>query len=116
LNEGGQVCDQRASTQLRGQSAHLIAEKRQAFALDGVQGVLKHTLKRLLQDPNPNYSLVAIAYAQLGDKDKAFEYINKGIDTHEFDPRLWLYDPAVGGSKADPRFQTVLKRVNFPQT
>ncbi len=50
-------------------------------------------------------------YAALGDKDKAFEWLEKGYDERSLyqiktDP---LYDPV----RSDPRFADLLRRMNL---
>jgi serine/threonine-protein kinase len=58
---------------------------------------------------------VAIIHAGLGQKDEAFGWLEKALQRH--DPRLaglpWLpwYDPL----RDDPRFQDLMRRMNFPE-
>ena len=56
----------------------------------------------------------AEVYAQLGDKDRAFAELNNAINTK--DPGL-LYlraDPFIDPIRGDPRYDALLKRLNFP--
>jgi serine/threonine-protein kinase len=57
---------------------------------------------------------VAGVYAQLGDKDRAFEWLDKAYRN-----RSCLYwvrqDPRFDSIRSDPRFQELLLKMNFPQ-
>ncbi len=57
---------------------------------------------------------MAAAYIDLGDGDKMFEWLNKAHDEHS----TGLYDIAVEPSldplHSDPRFQNLMRRMNFP--
>jgi len=58
----------------------------------------------------PAYARIGI-YADLGDKDKAFEWLEKG-----YDERFLAYiktDPAYDPLRSDPRFQDLLRRMNL---
>ncbi len=62
-------------------------------------------------DPSPNYK--AVAYAKLGEKDKAFEYLERAYKEH-YSGMVWLkVTPELDGIRDDPRFQDLLKRVGF---
>jgi len=57
---------------------------------------------------------VAGVYAQLGDKDRAFEWLEKAYRNRSC--LYWLrQDPRFESIHSDPRFQELLARVNFPQ-
>jgi eukaryotic-like serine/threonine-protein kinase len=57
---------------------------------------------------------VAGVYAQLGDKDRAFEWLEKAYRNRSC--LYWLrQDPRFDSIHADPRFQELLAKVNFPQ-
>lgn len=69
-------------------------------------------LKTLLANSVGSEFQIAETYAWFGDSDKAFEWLNKAIGN---DPGiLWLrYDPLLAGLNADPRYKTLLKRINL---
>ena len=57
---------------------------------------------------------VAGVCAQLGDKDKAFEWLDKAYQSRSC--LYWLrQDPRLDSLHADPRFQELLKKMKFPQ-
>ena len=57
----------------------------------------------------------ARAYAQLGEKEKAFEYLEKAFTDHSPGLVFLNVDRAWDGVRRDPRFQAVVKKVGLPQ-
>jgi eukaryotic-like serine/threonine-protein kinase len=59
--------------------------------------------------------LMAILHSSLGNKDKAFEWLQKGYS--ERNPMLAFLrsDPMFDSLRSDPRFQNLLHRMNFPK-
>jgi hypothetical protein len=55
----------------------------------------------------------AVAYAELGDKDKAFFWLNRAYGEHEllFIKGTRQYDSLYG----DPRYADLLRRMGLPQ-
>lgn len=59
---------------------------------------------------------VAKVYAALGNKDKAFEWIEKDVDSRGFELVLHLRrDANFGSLKSDPRYAAILKRMGLPE-
>jgi TolB-like protein/Tfp pilus assembly protein PilF len=57
---------------------------------------------------------VAICCDALGERDRAFEWLEKAYDSHQFHI-TWLRSfPPLDSLRTDPRFQNLLLRVNFP--
>jgi tetratricopeptide (TPR) repeat protein len=93
-----------------------IAELQKAFEESGWEGV-----KRLLSGPEPGESSNPISnamdFAGLGDKDKAFEWLEKAWS---WDLPLWGFEnaptnPAFDSLKEDPRFEELLRKQNLPE-
>ena len=61
-----------------------------------------------------NY-LVAQAYAALGDKDAAFVELEKAYQNHDWFLQRIKVDPMMDPLRDDPRFDAIVKRLNFPQ-
>jgi hypothetical protein len=58
--------------------------------------------------------LIALIYMGLREKDKAFEWLEKAYedrDTHMANVKV---DPWLDPLRSDPRFQNLLRRMNFP--
>jgi TolB-like protein/Tfp pilus assembly protein PilF/predicted Ser/Thr protein kinase len=85
-----------------------------AYALEGrraeAEKVLDHLNEISKREYVPAYARVGI-YADLGEKDKAFEWLEKG-----YDERFLLHiktDPAYDPLRSDPRFANLLRRMNL---
>jgi tetratricopeptide (TPR) repeat protein len=57
---------------------------------------------------------VAAVHAALGDGDAAFEWIEKAYGDRSFWIIFLDVDPAFASLRADPRFQELLRRLNYP--
>ncbi len=55
----------------------------------------------------------ALAYTSLGDKDKAFEWLEKAFKAREGRMTLMKADPLLNDLHSDPRFKDLLKRVGL---
>jgi len=58
---------------------------------------------------------IALVYAGLGEKDQAFQWLEKSYQDHE--PRITRLkvDPLMDSLRADPRFADLVKRIGLPQ-
>jgi len=57
---------------------------------------------------------VALVYAGLGEKDRAFEWLEKAYKVHDKGMCYLKVDPTLDPLRSDPRFQDLLRRMNFP--
>jgi TolB-like protein/DNA-binding winged helix-turn-helix (wHTH) protein len=82
----------------------------------------KHDAQKLIDELNEmsHHSYVAPAifvgaYIGLGDHDKSLTWLERGYEEHD----QWLYkikvSPFFDSLRSEPRFQAVLRRMNFPQ-
>jgi tetratricopeptide (TPR) repeat protein len=56
----------------------------------------------------------AFVHISLGDKDRGFELLNQAFEEHT-GPMVWLKSsPAFDILRSDPRYDLLLKRMNFP--
>jgi TolB-like protein/Tfp pilus assembly protein PilF len=62
----------------------------------------------------PSYS-IAIIYAGLNDKDKAFEWLNKAYDERSHFIALLKVETVLDNLRPDPRFADLVRRVGLPQ-
>jgi adenylate cyclase len=81
-----------------------------AFEHNGWNGVIEEQARRFEQTTG-SWALGAMLNARLGNRDKAFEYLEKSFERRE----LWLaylkQEPAFDGLRDDPRFADLLRRV-----
>ena len=85
-----------------------------AYATAGWKGVLTKEAE-IYQAPGAHYDpqTVAAAYAGLGDKDKAFLWLNKAYDAHGL---LFVKaSPEFDSLRNDPRYSDLLRRMGLPQ-
>jgi hypothetical protein len=57
---------------------------------------------------------VAVVYAGLGEKDRAFEWLQSAYKVHDSEMCYLKSDPRLDPLHSDPRFQDLLRRMNFP--
>jgi hypothetical protein len=57
----------------------------------------------------------AVIYAGLGDKDEAFRLLEKGYQEHAAGMLYLAVDPFWYGSRSDPRYKDLLRRMGLPQ-
>ena len=65
--------------------------------------------------PNNTSYMIAIDYACLGDKDQAFEWLNKAYESKDWSLNRIGVEPWVGDIGSDPRMANLLKRMNLPE-
>jgi hypothetical protein len=59
--------------------------------------------------------MIATVYAGLGEKNKAFEYLEKAYQERSSDlPYFLKADLRIDSLRSDPRFQDLMRRMNFP--
>ena len=59
--------------------------------------------------------IIAFVYAGLGEKDRAFEWLEKSFEGREFWLTTLQVNPLFDPLRSDPRFQDLLRRMNFPE-
>ena len=65
-----------------------------------------------LADP-PTYQLAQV-YAWWGDRDRAFEQLERGRASGDAGVRYLKYDPLLRKLRGDPRYTALLKKMNLP--
>jgi serine/threonine-protein kinase len=79
------------------------------------QSRLAHDLRRLRAEKvfiRP--SLVAEVYASLGDKNEALRWLDQGYRVHDSFMILLKVWPPFDPLRSDPRFEALVRRMNFP--
>jgi eukaryotic-like serine/threonine-protein kinase len=57
---------------------------------------------------------VAQVYAWTGDRDRAFEWLERARAAHDAGARIVKYDPLLRSLRADPRYATLLREMSLP--
>ena len=60
-------------------------------------------------------SVFALAYLGLGDKDRALTFLERGYEEQDQGLFLLKVSPLLDPLRSDPRFQALLRRMNFPE-
>jgi hypothetical protein len=57
---------------------------------------------------------IALVYAGLGEKDLAFEWLERAYNERDKGLISLRVDPPLDPLRSDPRFQELVRRMNFP--
>jgi len=57
--------------------------------------------------------LLAQAYVRLGDKDRAFECLERGYQARGFEMLVLKNDAQLDALRSDPRFQNLVRRIGL---
>ena len=96
-------------------SSYTLASLSRVYALLGRRKEAQAALPKALRAEPPSLSAVALAYFALGDKDRCFEWLNKGVDDRQ-NVLFWKIDPQLDPVRSDPRFQALIARLKMPET
>lgn len=83
---------------------------RTAYAVSGWRGVTMERIKRLETETAGPVD-VACLYASIGDKDKAFEYLEKAYKERPYKVAGIKAEPQLDPLRDDPRFADLVRRV-----
>ena len=86
----------------------------QVSALSGDRAGALEALRQLQRRPYVSPWLVAIVYAELGDKDQVFHWIEKAYEGREHDLAFSNVWPMFDSLRPDPRFKNMMHRIGLP--
>ena len=66
-------------------------------------------------DKPESMTWVAMAMAVTGERDKAFEYLNKAFADNEIELVLCIRYPTLDPIRSDPRYADLMRRLNLPE-
>ena len=103
---------------LSGSSAEAIASMKEAYAASGVRGFWRKNFEMKVEISKGGYLapvVMAELHARLGEKDRAFYWLEKAYAEHS--PRLadLKVDPALYVLRDDPRYDDFLRRVGLQE-
>jgi TolB-like protein/Tfp pilus assembly protein PilF len=93
-----------------------IAAFKRALAASGANGYWRLNVQFALEDMQHQYvpsTSLAEAYAQMGDKDKAFEWLDKAYRERDDNLPFTNVDALFDPLRSDPRFKELLHRLNL---
>jgi len=107
------------ATELRQGDSDATAALAHAYATTGRKAEALKILLAWQRQSETSYVspyMIATVYAGLGDKDKAFEFLEKAYQERSPDlPYFLRADLRMDSLRSDPRFQDLVHRMNFPQ-
>jgi TolB-like protein/DNA-binding winged helix-turn-helix (wHTH) protein/Flp pilus assembly protein TadD len=89
-----------------------------AYALAGRRGDAEQVLHTLFERAKKSYVSpfdIAVIYAALDDKEKAFEWLQRAYEERSTFLIYIKWEPRLDPLRSDRRFQELLSRMNFPQ-
>jgi TolB-like protein/DNA-binding winged helix-turn-helix (wHTH) protein/Tfp pilus assembly protein PilF len=88
-----------------------------AYAVAGKQAQARKIVEQLKHESSRRYvpaRELAVVYADLGEKDQAFQWLEKAYQERDRG-LIWLKtDPALDSLRSDPRYRDLLRRVGPP--
>jgi len=112
---GEAIAQLRRAIDLSGRDPRDLAGLGQAYALSGRRDEAWKILKEVKESSSRrNVLWVAEVYAALGDKDHAFEYLEKAYRDRDFTFEFLKYEPYWESLRSDPRFKDLLRRIGLP--
>ena len=98
---------------LRGVPPEKLAGLERAYQQSGSEGYWKWQLSEAQQKHAPFE--IALNYVQLGNASQAVAWLGKAYQQHDWRMVQLYADRAWDPVRSDPRFQDLLRRMNFPQ-
>jgi tetratricopeptide (TPR) repeat protein len=109
------IAEAEKARMLMGGDAMITSDVGYAYAVAGRGHEAREILNQLLHWPDGAFVRalpVAHVYLGLGDRDRAFEWLNKAID--QKDANVYLKaDPRYSAIRSDPRFAALLRRAKL---
>ncbi len=87
-----------------------------ALAKSGKQAEARALLSELLKSSSERYVSaynIALIYNGLGERDKAFEWLERGFQQRDQRMVFLKVEPKWNNLRDDPRFQDLMRRVGF---
>ncbi len=94
-----------------------VAALKQAYAEKGAKGYWQKSIEFFRVRSKQDYVrswLYPQAYVRLGDKDKAFEWLEKAYQGHDVGLGFLKVHPAFDSLRSDPRYKDLMRRVGLP--
>ncbi len=93
------------------QTRKVVAEARKVYAQGGTRALLEFKLKSQL-DHADAYNIACI-YAELNEKNKTLEYLEKSVAARDTSAVYMNVEPLFDKIRQEPRFQALLRKMNM---
>ena len=104
--------------ELFGMDSKKVAQLREAIEKSGAQGYWRRTFENYKESAKSSYVpsvLVAGACVRVGDKESAFQWLEKGFEERDDLMINLKVEPVFDGLRSDQRLQDLVRRVGIPQ-
>jgi tetratricopeptide (TPR) repeat protein len=104
--------------EIEGATKQELDASRRAFSANGLRGYLQNELRGAIVDARNGYVPpfdLAELYARLGDKDHAFENLEKSYKEGAHNIAFLKVEPGLDNLRSDPRFARLLQRIGLQQ-
>jgi TolB-like protein/Flp pilus assembly protein TadD len=112
----GALASFQKAAELTERGTNVLASMGRAYAVSGkpneARKILQELTARAKQRYVPSYQ-IALVHTGLGDKDKAFESLEKAFEERSTLLTYLKMDPRFDSLRGDPRFKSMLRRLNF---
>jgi serine/threonine-protein kinase len=89
----------------------------QAYALAGNREEARRLLEQLEKESKERYvpaTSMAVIYGRLGEKDRAFEWLEKSLEQRAWMAAQMKVEPRFDPLRDDPRFHDLMRRIGLP--
>ncbi len=111
------VAELQTALKLSPGNLEVIAGLGHAYAVSGNRAEARKMLDDLTERSRRGHSLpwvMAVVYTGLGDKDRAFEWLQKAVEERNIGLLMWIkVNPLFDPVRSDPRFADLLRRMNL---
>ena len=111
------IAEYQKSIPLSGDSPDEPASLAYVYAISGKMQEARQILGDLQQRAKRSYvapTMIASVYAALGEKDRAFAWLDKAYEERDFILIFLKVDPTFDRLRSDPRFASLMRRVGLP--
>jgi tetratricopeptide (TPR) repeat protein len=101
---------------LSGGAADVIASLKEAYAASGVKGFWRKKFEAAMEGSKSGYVapiVMARLHARLGEKDRAFDWLEKAYAERSPSLADLKVDPVLEGLRSDPRYEDLAKRIGL---
>lgn len=75
----------------------------------------QRTLEQLIAERPPPSVLIASVYAWRGEKDRAFQWLERGYSERDASITWLKIDFSFRGLREDPRYKALMHKMNLPE-
>lgn len=97
-----------------GMHGGILAKLREGYAKGGAAGYWRTTLEMQLAAKPQDNVRIAMVYTKLGERDKAFTYLERAYAEHSGDMVFIYMEPGFDPIRDDPRYRALIRRIGFP--